>query len=38
VIKTDVFDEIEDVSHIETFEQLFHCTHSIIIMTDIKKR
>jgi len=38
MIKIDVFHRIDDLSHIGSFKQLFHCRNSIIIMTDINKR
>jgi len=37
MIKIDVFDKIGDLSHIDNFEQVFHCKDSIINMTDINK-
>jgi len=29
MIKTGVYDEIDDVSHIDSFKQLLHCRDSI---------
>ena len=38
MIKIDVFDKIDDVSHIDTFEQqLFHYRDSKITTTDVIK-
>jgi len=37
VIKIDVFDKIDDRSHIESFKQHFHCRDSVIIKTDVTK-
>lgn len=36
MIKIDVFNKIDDVSHIDTFEQ--QCKESVIIRTDVIKR
>jgi len=35
MIKIDVFDKINDLSHTNSFYQLFHCRESIISTMDV---
>jgi len=37
MIKNDVFDTIDDLSHIESLEQFRHCKNSVIVTTDVNK-
>jgi len=36
-IKIDVFDKIDDLLHIDTFKQLFHCKDGLITSTAVIK-